>query len=185
MTAAGRQAVLRLLGSTLALLAVYFLARDWAARTEATLAVTTSRLLFGDVMRDLGAARILVLPDDEQPFIAIVSVSCSSITSILALGVIAFTVLPGPLHRRGLAFWLGAWLIITANWIRISASVLIGTQAGIDGLILFHDSVAALFGLAYTAAGFFFMLWWLLPNKSATEAAVEAATGRGALAPSA
>ena len=172
---------MRLAGSTLALVALYLFARDWAARSEATLAVTTSRLLFGDVMRDLGDARILVLPSDQSPFVAIVSHSCSSITSVLALGVIAFSVLPGPLHRRGIAFWLSAWLIVTANWIRISASVLIGTQAGIDGLILFHDSVAALFGLAYTAAGFFFMLWWLLPNKGATEAAVEAATGRGGL----
>lgn len=109
-----------------------------------------------------------VLPSAQQPFRAHVTPYCSSLVSILALGGIGFFVLRGPLWRRALAFVAAATFILACNVVRIAASLAVGLHYGDRSLVLFHDWVGTLFGLAYTMGGFFFMLWMLLPSAKNT-----------------
>jgi exosortase/archaeosortase family protein len=109
-----------------------------------------------------------VLPSAQQPFRAHMTPFCSSLVSILALGGIGFFILRGALWRRALAFVAAAVFILACNVLRISASLAVGLRYGDRSLVLFHDWVGTMFGLAYTMGGFFFMLWLLLPSAKNT-----------------
>ena len=109
-----------------------------------------------------------VLPAARPPFRANVTPFCSSLVSLLALGGIGMFILREAMWRRVLAFVAAAALIVLGNVVRISASLLVGVRFGDGTLVLFHDWVGTLFGLAYTMAGFFFMLWLLLPSAKNT-----------------
>jgi exosortase/archaeosortase family protein len=109
-----------------------------------------------------------VLPAAQQPFRAHVTPYCSSLVSILALGGIGLFILRGPLWRRALSFVAAALFILACNVLRIAASLAVGLRYGDRSLVLFHDWVGTMFGLAYTMGGFFFMLWLLLPSAKNT-----------------
>ena len=51
--------------------------------------------------------------------------------------------------------------------LRISGSLWMGYEFGGKALVLFHDWVGTFFALAYTMAGFFLMLYLLLPSATA------------------
>jgi carbamoyl-phosphate synthase large subunit len=109
-----------------------------------------------------------VLPRSQLPFRAHVTPFCSSLVSVLALASIALFLFRGPLLRRLLAFGAAAALIVGCNMVRIAASLAVGLSYGDQSLVLFHDWVGTIFGLAYTMGGFFFMLWLLLPSADDT-----------------
>jgi carbamoyl-phosphate synthase large subunit len=109
-----------------------------------------------------------VLPAAQQPFRAHVTPYCSSLVSILALGGIGFFIMRGALWRRALSFVAAAVFILACNVVRIAASLAVGLRYGDRSLVLFHDWVGTMFGLAYTMGGFFFMLWLLLPSAKNT-----------------
>jgi carbamoyl-phosphate synthase large subunit len=108
-----------------------------------------------------------VLPSDSPAFRAEITPFCSSLVSVLALGTIAFFVLRGPTLRRISAFLVAGAVVVACNVLRIAASVWFGLHYGGAGLVLFHDWVGTLFGLAYTMGGFFLMLYLLLPSATA------------------
>ena len=110
-----------------------------------------------------------VLPGSHLPFRAHVTPFCSSLVSVLALASIALFLLRGPLVRRLMAFSAAAALVVGCNMVRIAASLAVGLGYGDRSLVLFHDWVGTVFGLAYTMGGFFFMLWLLLPSASDTK----------------
>ncbi|MFL6136380.1 MAG: exosortase/archaeosortase family protein [Frankiaceae bacterium] len=109
-----------------------------------------------------------VLPAHHAPFRAHVTPFCSSLVSILALAGIGLFLLRGSLLRRVGAVAAAAALIMAGNVLRIAGSLAVGLGLGDGSLVLFHDWVGTLFGLTYTAAGFFFMLWLLLPSAKDT-----------------
>ena len=108
-----------------------------------------------------------VLASHGLPFRAEVTPYCSSLIALLALAVICLFVLHGPVLRRVGALLLSASVILLGNILRITASIWMGDRFGVHWLVLFHDWVGTLFALAYTMAGFFLMVWVLLPSATA------------------
>jgi exosortase/archaeosortase family protein len=114
-----------------------------------------------------------VLPKSHGAFRAQLTPFCSSLVPVLALAAIAAFVLSGQPKRRLFAFCCAAAVVVACNVLRVAASVWVGLQVGARGLVLFHDWIGTLFGIAYTMFGFFLMLFLLLPK--ATESIVRAA----------
>jgi exosortase/archaeosortase family protein len=111
--------------------------------------------------------RFQVLPIDQEPFRAQLTPFCSSLVSILALGAIALCVLRGSLPRRLSSFLVAAAFVFWCNVLRIAVSLWGGLHYGPKGLVLFHDWIGTMFGLAYTLAGFLLMLYLMLPSATA------------------
>ena len=139
-------------------------------------AMRTGEMAAVSALLDLGTGSVTVvahhtfqvLPPEHQPFRAHVTPFCSSLVSILALGSIGVFLLRGPLWRRVVAFLAAAAFIMAGNVLRIAGSLAVGLAYGDSSLVLFHDWVGTVFGLAYTMGGFFFMLWILLPSAKDT-----------------
>jgi len=114
---------------------------------------------------------IRVVPDGHAPFRAIVTPSCSSLASALAIGALATL---APVRRRRdrarrlVATGAAVGTVVAGNVLRIAASLAVGLVAGRTSLILFHDWVGSMFGFAYTLGGYVLLLYLLLP-KSASE----------------
>jgi exosortase/archaeosortase family protein len=77
-------------------------------------------------------------------------------------------VLSGPWPRRTVAFVCAAVVVVFCNVLRVAGSLWIGLHVGARGLVLFHDWIGTLFGIAYTMLGFFLMLFLLLPKATAS-----------------
>jgi exosortase/archaeosortase family protein len=135
--------------------------------------LVVSILHSGNRVSVVGDHYFQVLPTGHRAFRAQLTPFCSSLVPVLALGAISAFVLSGPWRRRLLAFLGAAAIIIVCNVLRVGASVWIGLHVGARGLVLFHDWIGTVFGLAYTMLGFFFMLYLLLPK--ATDSIVRAA----------
>ena len=108
-----------------------------------------------------------VLPPDHAAFRAELTPYCSSLIAVLALAVIAIFVLHGPWARRLFAMSAAMTAILACNVLRVTGSVWIGYHFGDRALVLFHDWAGTLFALAYTMAGFFLMLYLILPSAKA------------------
>lgn len=108
-----------------------------------------------------------VLPADQEPFRAALTPFCSSLVAILALGAIALCVLRGSILRRSTSFLVAATFVLACNVLRIALSLWGGLEFGPDGLLLLHDWVGTVFGLAYTLCGFLLMLYLMLPSATA------------------
>jgi exosortase/archaeosortase family protein len=108
-----------------------------------------------------------VLPEHQDPFRAVLTPFCSSLVAILALGAIALCVLRGSILRRASSFLVAATFVFCCNVLRIAVSLWGGLRYGPEGLVLFHDWVGTIFGLAYTLAGFLLMLYLMLPSATA------------------
>lgn len=109
-----------------------------------------------------------VLPKSNGAFRAQLTPFCSSLVPILALAAISAFVLNGSPARRVFAFVCAAAVIVGCNVLRVAASLWIGLQVGARGLVLFHDWIGTIFGIAYTMLGFFLMLFLLLPKATAS-----------------
>jgi len=108
-----------------------------------------------------------VLPADHAAFRAELTPYCSSLIAMLAIAVIAIFVLHGPWPRRLFAMSAAMAFILCCNVLRITGSVLMGYRFGDRALVLFHDWAGTLFAIAYTMAGFFLMLYLILPSAKA------------------
>jgi len=109
-----------------------------------------------------------MLPPDQEAFRAELTPYCSALIPVLALTCIGFFVLSGPWRRRLLGVAAAAALIVLCNVLRIGGSLWMGYEFGGNALFLFHDWIGTFFALAYTMAGFFLMLYVLLPSASAS-----------------
>ena len=108
-----------------------------------------------------------LLPPGQLAFRAQLTPYCSSLIPILALACIGFFILHGTWLRRGVAVGAAAALVLVCNVARISGSLWMGYEFGGNALVLFHDWIGTLFALIYTMAGFFLMLYLLLPTATA------------------
>jgi exosortase/archaeosortase family protein len=108
-----------------------------------------------------------LLPPGQVAFRAQLTPYCSSLIPILALATIGFFILHGTLLRRLFSVGAAAALVLFCNVVRISGSLWMGYEFGGNALVLFHDWIGTFFALAYTMAGFFLMLYLLLPTATA------------------
>jgi exosortase/archaeosortase family protein len=108
-----------------------------------------------------------LLPPGQVAFRAQLTPYCSSLIPILALATIGFFILHGTWLRRLVSVGAAAVLVLLCNVVRISGSLWMGYEFGGHALVLFHDWIGTFFALAYTMAGFFLMLYLLLPTATA------------------
>lgn len=131
---------------------------------ESRAATALVRLSGTDRVFGVSPTSILVVPAERKPFRAIVTPSCSAISSILAIACLASVSGRRPAPRRALAFGLALGAIAVGNIVRIAASLAVGLVAGRSALVLFHDWVGSTFAFAYTLGGYVLMLYVLLPR---------------------
>lgn len=113
---------------------------------------------------------IEIFPRGQRSLLAEITMSCSSLSSLLAIGCLS-CLGPGRLRRRWWAA-LGVALAIVAvgNVLRIALSLGAGLLAGRSALLLFHDWVGGMFAFAYTLGGYILFLYLVLPRRVASGA---------------
>ena len=121
------------------------------------------------------APSVLVFPVRGQAFRAIVTPSCSSLASVLAIGCLAALAPDYAKRRKVLAAGAAMVAVVVGNIVRIAGSLVIGLLAGRASLVLFHDSIGNIFSFAYTLGGYIIMLWLLLPSDSVSAGEVVSA----------
>ncbi len=109
-----------------------------------------------------------LLPPGHEAFRAQLTPYCSSLIPVLALVCIGFFILHGTWQRRIISVAAATALVLVCNVLRITGSLWAGYEWGGTALLLFHDWIGTFFALAYTMAGFFLMLFLLLPSATAT-----------------
>lgn len=141
---------------------------------EASAAAGLLRLLgVEDVTVQLGTS-IQVFPPAHAPFRANVTLSCSCLSALLALGFVAGFLPRRPGGHRLLAVFAAMVAVVTGNVLRIAGSLAVGLVAGRASLVLFHDWVGSVFTFIYTLGGYLLMLYLLLPARSKRPAPVPA-----------
>jgi carbamoyl-phosphate synthase large subunit len=133
-----------------------------ARQAEARASAAIFHLVGDDRVRIAGPTSIEVLPPRHQPFRAVVTPSCSSIGSLIALACLG--ALAPPSRKRNAAVVAAMGTVAAGNVVRIAASLAIGLASGRQSLILFHDWVGSIFGFGYTLGGYLLLLHLLLPR---------------------
>lgn len=121
----------------------------------------------GDRASVVGDRVLQLLPPEQNAFRAELTPYCSALIPMLALACIALFVLHGNWPRRVGAAAVAMAFVLLANVARISGSLALGYEFGDAALVLFHDWVGTFFALVYTLAGFFLMLYLILPSATA------------------
>jgi len=135
---------------------------------ETHMAAAIVRLLgSGNRAPVLARTSIVVLPFHGAPFRAIITPSCSSLASVLALGCLVTMAPTVSRRRRLMAAAAAIGLVVFGNILRIAGSVGVGLVAGRASLVLFHDWVGGLLTFMYTVGGYLLMPYLLLPNRRA------------------
>jgi carbamoyl-phosphate synthase large subunit len=132
-------------------------------RLETGTAVALVQPLSARIYRP-SATSIGVVPVSGQPFQAVVTPTCSSLSSVLA--IIVLGLLCPPSRRRTAAILAAAGTVAAGNIVRIAGSVAVGIAAGRGSLILFHDWVGSVFAFGYTLGGYILLLSILLSRSS-------------------
>ncbi len=121
---------------------------------------------------------LAVFPSGGGSFLAVVTPSCSSLSSLLAITFLSLFV-PRRFRRRQPAALACALLMVaTGNVLRVAGSIAIGLVSGTGSLVLFHDWVGSLFAFAYTLGGYVLMLAILLPAGRAATTVTEGSRDR-------
>lgn len=157
----------RPVGVIVGVLVVFFLLDDTFRHFEATTSAWVLHTLgvADEAVVFVPGSSIAVFPQTAGPFLATVTSSCSSLSSLLAVAFLGlFTPRRAPVRRAG-ALLAACVVILAGNVARIAASLGIGLAAGPASLVLFHDWVGSLSAFAYTVGGYLLMLWILLPRN--------------------
>lgn len=170
MTSAARNAAFRVALVIVTSIAGFFLLEHAARRLEADATAWVLHAAGAGNLFVLGPS-IQVFPAGQEPFRAVVTPSCSSLTSLLAIACLAGLV-PRHYGRRRYVAALAAMATIAAgNLLRITSSIAVGLAAGPSSLVLFHDWVGSVLTFAYTLGGYILMLYLLLPRSDARRVA--------------
>jgi exosortase/archaeosortase family protein len=143
----------------------FYLCQNFARHGEMLASIGILHALGAHNVISAGSAGILVLPVHHEPFIAVITPSCSSLASVLAISCLAFLARSYPLRRRVVAMSAAVGSVVIGNILRIAGSIGVGLISGRSSLLLFHDWVGSIFGLAYTLFGYLIMLYILLPPE--------------------
>jgi exosortase/archaeosortase family protein len=130
----------------------------------------------------LSSTSIVVVPFHGQAFRAVVTPSCSSIASVLAIACLSTLAPPAPRRRRALAVAAAVATVALGNITRIAASVITGLFLGRSSLVLFHDWVGGIMTYVYTLGGFIVYLYILLPDRRRAALKTEASKADAASA---
>jgi exosortase/archaeosortase family protein len=137
--------------------------QGWFREVETQLANIVLQALPGDDHTRLSSqASIIVFPLNDSPFRAVITPSCSSLASVLAIGCLASVGMPSS-RRRVIGTVAALLVVVVGNVLRIATSIAAGTLAGRASLVLFHDWVGGVMTLVYTVGGYVLLLWLLLP----------------------
>jgi exosortase/archaeosortase family protein len=156
---------------------VFLVFVEWFRRTEARIVVELLQAVGIDRVSDVVPGAMVVFPERDAPFVAVVTRSCTSLGALVAVGALTLFVIRGHRGRRLMALALTSAVMVIGNLLRMSGSVIVGIHSGRNSLVLFHDWIATGFGMVYTLAGLVLMLWLLLPPSSRAGAAAREAVG--------
>lgn len=158
-----------------AVLATFAVANDAFRQAEATAAAGLLYLtgVTAERVQILPNSTLAVFPAAQGPFLAVLSPSCSALSSVLAVLFLAAFVPRSARRRRLPALVCALVCVVAGNLLRIAGSIAVGLQSGTASLVLFHDWVGSLFGFGYTVGGFVLMLWLLLPRRPRPDRAPE------------
>ena len=168
MTGRSGRVVLRMGAVVLFAAGGFILLQSVARDLEARAATNVLRATGSEGVAVVSPSVIQVLPSDDRPFRAIVTPTCSSVASALAIGALATLAPAGSRRantRRVLATAAAVFTVVAGNILRIAGSLAVGLVAGRSSLILFHDWVGSMFGFAYTLGGYILFLFLLLPKS--------------------
>jgi carbamoyl-phosphate synthase large subunit len=140
----------------------FWLLQAPARHLETSAAVAVNQRLSDRVYRATETS-IGVVPFTGRPFQAIVTPTCSSLSSVIAIGCLAALCSRG--RRRVVALLAAVATVVIGNVARIATAVLVGILAGRSSLILFHDWVGSVFAFAYTLGGYVVLLSLFLPDR--------------------
>ena len=90
--------------------------------------------------------------------------------ALAPISCLSFLARSYPWGRRLVAVSAAIGSVVIGNILRIAGSIAMGLVAGRSSLVLFHDWVGSIFGLAYTLFGYLIMLYILLPPEPARPA---------------
>ncbi|MBV8980081.1 MAG: hypothetical protein JO086_04205 [Acidimicrobiia bacterium] len=162
MSARSRVVLLRMAGVILVVGVGFVLLQQPARRLEARASTALLQACGASGVSVAAGSSVLVVPSGHAPFRAIVTPSCSSLASALAIGALA-ALAPARRRRRAAATGAAVATVVAGNVLRISLSLAVGLVAGRASLVLFHDWVGSMFGFAYTLGGYVLLLYLLLP----------------------
>ncbi|MBO0728316.1 MAG: ATP-grasp domain-containing protein [Acidimicrobiaceae bacterium] len=112
---------------------------------------------------------LFISPSHQAPILANITLSCSSLMGILALGALAVAVLRGRRSHTLVAYIAASILLFVANVGRMALSALAGLAFGSGALILFHDWVGSIWNFLATLFGFLLLVYLSLPTLERAE----------------
>jgi exosortase/archaeosortase family protein len=137
----------------------------WLTRLEASWSAWLMTRLGVDGLQALSNQSLVLVDHQAGPFAARVSPSCSSLTSVVALTALSTVLLGGSWRRRVVAALIASTVVLVGNLARIGVVLWMGTERGVQALVLFHDWVGTMFSVCYTMIGFLALLALRLPSK--------------------
>jgi exosortase/archaeosortase family protein len=163
MSPRGRAVIARMVVVLLLSVTGFTLGHGIVRQAETAAAIALVHPLSTRVFRP-STTSIGVVPVTGRPFQAVVTPTCSSLSSVLA--IVGLGSLCPRSRRRTAAVFAAAATVAAGNVVRIAASVAVGIAAGRGSLILFHDWVGSVFAFAYTLGGYILMLSVLLSRST-------------------
>jgi exosortase/archaeosortase family protein len=173
--------VLALPVAVVAVVLVTFALFNEAFRQSETIAAAALLHLFGvpsGAVQVRPNSSLAVYPTGSGAFLAVVTPSCSALSSLLAITFLALFVPRRFRRRRPVALACALLTVATGNVLRVAGSIAVGLVSGTGSLVLFHDWVGSLFAFAYTLGGYVLMLAILLPSGRATTTVTEGSRHR-------
>jgi len=168
MSTPARHAFLRV-GAVLLVSVVGFLLIERPFRVLESHVVSALLLLVGADGTHVPYGSIIeIFPRGKPSLLAEITLSCSSLSSLLAIACLS-CLGPDRLRRR---WWAGLAVALTVvavgNVLRIALSLGAGLLAGRSALLLFHDWVGGVFAFTYTLGGYILFLYLVLPRHGAS-----------------
>jgi exosortase/archaeosortase family protein len=133
-------------------------------RLEAEVAAAIAGFVTRDDLTVVGFD-VFVFPSQGGFFRAVLTPSCSSLASILAISTLGWLAPGYSRPRRFAALLVAVMVIIVGNMLRLSGSLAAGVWLGRIGLVAFHDVVGGTLTFVYILGGYLLMLRILLPKE--------------------
>jgi exosortase/archaeosortase family protein len=168
MTSPARHALLRV-GLVLFVSMAGFVLLEQPFRALESHAVTALLLLAGadgTHVVPTASSVIEIFPRDQPSLLAQITISCSSLSSLLAISCLACLARPRAGRRWWTALSISLAVVAVGNVVRIALSLGAGLLAGRQALLLFHDWVGGVFAFTYTLGGYILFLYLVLPRPT-------------------